>query len=169
VWKVRSAEPAFGRSRKDAGAIQMQGMWLRTKDSLMRNERIAFIAAPLDTRGGLEARRGRSCYISGHDANHYTRSNAGASIVNLKMHRHISRPIMALAMLTGLIAALASSAASAQGTPAQQAACQGDAMRLCGAYIPDPGRVHSCMVRQMRNLSLQCRAQLTRGRGKKHR
>jgi hypothetical protein len=91
------------------------------------------------------------------------RSNAGTSIVNIRMHRHISRPIMTLAMLTGLLAALASSPASAQGTPAQQAACQGDAVRLCGAFIPDAGRVRSCMVRQISALSPACRAQFGGG------
>jgi hypothetical protein len=100
-------------------------------------------------------------------ANRHTRNNARASIVNIIMFRRISRPVMMLVMATGMIAVLASSPALAQGTPAQQAACQGDAMRLCGAYIPDPGRVRSCMVSQIRNLSPGCRAQFSGG-GKKY-
>jgi hypothetical protein len=92
-----------------------------------------------------------------------------ALIVDIRMHRRISRPVMTLAVLSGLIGVLASSPASAQGTPAQQAACQGDAMRLCGAYIPDVGRVRSCMLGQTRNLSPACRAQFSGGGKKKYR
>jgi hypothetical protein len=95
------------------------------------------------------------------------RNKARASIVNIRMFRRISRPVMTLAMAAGVIAVLASSPASAQGTPAQQAACQGDAMRLCGAYIPDVGRIKSCMMSQVKNLSPGCRAQMGGG-GKKH-
>jgi hypothetical protein len=98
--------------------------------------------------------------------NHHPQHSKGL-IVNIRMFRRISRPVMTLAMATGVIAVLASSPASAQGTPAQQAACQGDAMRLCGAYIPDVGRIKSCMMSQVKNLSPGCRAQMGGG-GKKH-
>jgi hypothetical protein len=87
-------------------------------------------------------------------------------LVNITIFHRISRPLITLAVATAAMVALASSLASAQGTPAQQAACQGDAMRLCGAYIPDAGRVRSCMVRQISSLSPGCRAQFGGG-GKK--
>lgn len=95
-----------------------------------------------------------------------TCNNAKALIVNTRMFHRISRSIMTPAMAIGVIAVLSSSSASAQGTPEQQAACQGDAMRLCGAYIPDVGRIQSCMASQVKNLSPACRAQF-RGGGKK--
>jgi hypothetical protein len=88
-------------------------------------------------------------------------------VVSITIFHRISRPMITLTVVTAAMVALASSPASAQGTPAQQAACQGDAMRLCSAYIPDPGRVRSCMVRQVSSLSPGCRAQFGGG-GKKH-
>lgn len=87
--------------------------------------------------------------------------------MNTRLHRIISHPATTLTMLLGLIAALAASPASAQGTAAQQAACQGDAMRLCGAYIPDVARISACMSRQVANLSAACRAQF-HGGGRRH-
>jgi len=48
--------------------------------------------------------------------------------------------------------------AAAQGTPEQRAACEGDAQRLCGAYIPDVDRVRVCMAQHRRYLSPRCRA-----------
>jgi hypothetical protein len=53
---------------------------------------------------------------------------------------------------------------AAQGTPEQRAACEGDARRLCGQYIPDVNRITSCMVQMRRHLSPACRA--TMGTGK---
>ena len=43
-------------------------------------------------------------------------------------------------------------------TQEQQQLCTGDAMRLCGAEIPDVDRVTACMVRQRSQLSPGCRA-----------
>jgi hypothetical protein len=53
--------------------------------------------------------------------------------------------------------ALMSIPAAAQGTPEQRAACQGDAQRLCGQYIPDIGRITACMTQNRRYLSRGCR------------
>ncbi|WP_147028511.1 hypothetical protein [Methylobacterium oxalidis] len=52
-------------------------------------------------------------------------------------------------------------AASAQGTSAQQNACIPDVMRLCSAYIPDAGRITTCLRSQPHNLNTQCRAAVT--------
>jgi hypothetical protein len=43
-------------------------------------------------------------------------------------------------------------------TPEQQQACTGDAMRLCGAFVPDVDRITVCMIRNKSQLSPGCRA-----------
>lgn len=43
-------------------------------------------------------------------------------------------------------------------TQEQQQMCTGDAMRLCGAEIPDVDRVTACMIRQRALLSDACKA-----------
>jgi hypothetical protein len=55
--------------------------------------------------------------------------------------------------------------AMAQGTAQQQMACQSDAFRLCGQFIPDADSVKACMVKQIRNLSPDCRSQFSEGGG----
>jgi hypothetical protein len=50
-----------------------------------------------------------------------------------------------------------SPAASQDYTPEQQQACSGDAMRLCGAYIPDVDRITVCMIENKSQLSPGCR------------
>ena len=62
-------------------------------------------------------------------------------------------------MLTATIFALAALSTAAQAyTPEQEQMCAGDAMRLCGAEIPDVERVTACMVRQRAQLSDGCKA-----------
>jgi len=56
-----------------------------------------------------------------------------------------------------LMAVLAPAPAAAQGTPEQRAACEGDAMRLCSAHVPDVQRITACMSQNRRNLSPGCR------------
>ena len=48
--------------------------------------------------------------------------------------------------------------ASQAYTAEQQQMCTGDAVRLCGADIPDVDRVTACMVRQRALLSDGCKA-----------
>ena len=43
-------------------------------------------------------------------------------------------------------------------TPEQQQMCSGDAMRLCGEYIPDVDRITACMIRKYSQLSEGCQA-----------
>jgi hypothetical protein len=43
-------------------------------------------------------------------------------------------------------------------TPDQQQMCSGDAMRLCGEYIPDVDRITACMIRKYSQLSSGCQA-----------
>ena len=63
----------------------------------------------------------------------------------------------------GLILAMALSIstlpAAGQGySQEQQQACTPDAMRLCGAYIPDVDRITVCMIQNKSQLSPGCRA-----------
>jgi hypothetical protein len=69
--------------------------------------------------------------------------------------------ITGIAALFGL--ALAWSPAAAQGTPEQRAACEGDAMRLCGQY-QDVNQISACMKRQRAHVSTRCRAAMARQR-----
>jgi hypothetical protein len=72
-----------------------------------------------------------------------------------------------LLSITGITAlfglALACSQAAAQGTPEQRAACEGDAMRLCGQY-QDANQITACMKRQRAHVSTRCRAAMARQR-----
>jgi len=43
-------------------------------------------------------------------------------------------------------------------TPQQQQMCSGDAMRLCGEYIPDVDRITACMIEKYSSLSDGCKA-----------
>ena len=59
-----------------------------------------------------------------------------------------------------LATALAVSAWPAAGrayTPEKQQACSDDAMRLCGAFVPDVDRITACMVQNKSQLSPGCR------------
>lgn len=62
----------------------------------------------------------------------------------------------------GLMAAMALSVsllstASHAYTPEQQQACTGDALQLCGEFVPDVDRVTACMIRRRSQLSPGCR------------
>jgi hypothetical protein len=48
-------------------------------------------------------------------------------------------------------------AASRAYTPEQEQACSGDAMRLCGAFVPDVDRITVCMSQNKSQLSPGCR------------
>jgi hypothetical protein len=63
---------------------------------------------------------------------------------------------------SGLMPAIALSASLLAGaahayTPEQQQACMGDALQLCGEYVPDVDRVTVCMIRNRAQLSPGCR------------
>jgi hypothetical protein len=46
----------------------------------------------------------------------------------------------------------------------QSDACNGDALRLCGAYVPDHGKIHSCLIANKASLTPACRAMVTPAR-----
>ena len=69
-----------------------------------------------------------------------------------------SRNIQLGVMLATALSVSMWSAAGHAYTPEQQQACTGDAMRLCGAYIPDVDRITVCMIQRKSQLSPGCRA-----------
>jgi hypothetical protein len=71
---------------------------------------------------------------------------------------------MAAAHVVITFLVLAPLSAAAQGTPAQRAACEGDAHRLCERYVPDEARIRSCLIQYRRYLSPACRAAMEAGR-----
>jgi type II secretory pathway component PulL len=89
--------------------------------------------------------------------------------MGLRTHRLHWRPVAGLAALFGLALMLAPSPGAAQGTPEQRAACEGDAMRLCGDFVPDAQRITACMAQKRRLLSPRCRAVFDGGARKKTR
>jgi hypothetical protein len=74
-------------------------------------------------------------------------------------------------LVLGLALAAGSPAtpAAAQGTPAQRAACEQDAYRLCMEFIPDENRTANCLRRKRMSLSPACRALFTGRAGRKAR
>ena len=59
------------------------------------------------------------------------------------------------ALAIALFASILSNSAFAY-TPEQQQACTPDAMRLCGAYIPDVDQITACMIARRSQLSPEC-------------
>ena len=70
----------------------------------------------------------------------------GSKLNNGKL---LAATALALGLLTGSAYAY---------TPEQQQMCSGDAMRLCGEYIPDVDRITACMIRKYSQLSERCQA-----------
>jgi hypothetical protein len=58
--------------------------------------------------------------------------------------------------------------AGAQGSEEARQACTPDAMRLCSEFIPDAGRVKSCMLRKRGELSEACRSAMRGGARGRH-
>jgi hypothetical protein len=75
-----------------------------------------------------------------------------------------SSRIVLASLAAGFVCALLSVPAAAQGTPEQRAACQDDAQRLCGQFIPDVDRITACMVANRRYVSRRCRLSMEAGR-----
>ncbi len=69
------------------------------------------------------------------------------------MHRTAAKTIAAAALMLGMLST-ACHAYSAE----QEQLCTGDAMRLCGAEIPDVDRVTACMIRNRSQLSDGCKS-----------
>jgi hypothetical protein len=69
--------------------------------------------------------------------------------------RHGSFAVLAL-VLSGL-----STAAYAEFKPsaALRSACTGDALKLCGQYLPNMDKIQSCLLSKMSETSPKCRTQ----------
>ena len=80
-------------------------------------------------------------------------SERGSDMRSQRMVWHI-----AIAMAAGLAADGPASADENRGTPEQQMACTPDALRLCGQWIPDVGRITECLRQNTPQLSAPCRA-----------
>ena len=64
-----------------------------------------------------------------------------------------------LGLMLATALAVSTLPAAGQGySQEQQQACTPDAMRLCGAYIPDVDRITVCMIQNKSQLSPGCRA-----------
>jgi len=62
-----------------------------------------------------------------------------------------------LLVATAFVLSLLSTSSFAY-TPEQQQMCSGDAMRLCGEYIPDVNRITACMIDKYSALSDGCKS-----------
>jgi hypothetical protein len=80
------------------------------------------------------------------------------------------RPLAGAGLLLALGLALWASPAAAQRSDdvgmQNQNACQGDAQRLCNEFIPDRGKVASCLFKNRRQLTPGCRAEMGGGKAK---
>jgi hypothetical protein len=72
-----------------------------------------------------------------------------------------SGPAYCVVLGLALAAGLPATPAAAQGTPAQRAACEQDAYRLCMEFVPDEPRIANCLSRKRMSLSRACRALFT--------
>lgn len=64
-----------------------------------------------------------------------------------------------LGLMLAMALSISTLPAAGQGySQEQQQACTPDAMRLCGAYIPDVDRITVCMIQNKSQLSPGCRA-----------
>ena len=74
------------------------------------------------------------------------------------------KKLIAIAFVLTVISFCAPAPSSYAYTQQEQAACQDDAFRLCGQFVPDEQRVRACMVRNMSRLSPACRRMFQRGK-----
>ena len=79
--------------------------------------------------------------------------------MNVRNRRLVRQIILCAAVPASLaLGAMFASSPAAAYTEQQRAACEGDAMRICGAHVPDVDRITACMKANRRHLSAGCRA-----------
>jgi hypothetical protein len=61
-----------------------------------------------------------------------------------------------IALSSGLIVQTPAVSQEYRGTQEQQMACTPDVWRLCGAQVPDVGRIVACLRRNASQLSARC-------------
>lgn len=71
--------------------------------------------------------------------------------------RTMTSRLFAAWIAVGVLAAHGPNFAFAQGTEQQREACTPDALRLCGQFIPDAGKVEACLRNAGPKLSPPCR------------
>jgi hypothetical protein len=81
----------------------------------------------------------------------------------------MNRLIVASATTLAFALLIAPVPAGAQFSAAQQAACGGDAQRLCASSMASPGALSACMNRNASKVSAGCRAAMGGGGKKKKR
>jgi hypothetical protein len=69
-------------------------------------------------------------------------------------------------LAAALLGVLSSSTLGASAASADMA-CASDALRFCSADIPDQTRTKSCLLRNIRNLTPECRSQFREGRARR--
>jgi hypothetical protein len=69
-----------------------------------------------------------------------------------------------LAVTLCVLASSHAAEAQSTSTPAERAACQTDAFRLCTQAMPDRDRVRACLRQHMPRLNSLCRGALQRSR-----
>jgi hypothetical protein len=79
------------------------------------------------------------------------------------MSAHRSETFRLGLLVATMFALLVQPTTSRAYTQEEQAACSGDAFRLCGPEIPDVERVTACMVRNKSQLSPGCQVYFTPG------
>ena len=70
-------------------------------------------------------------------------------------------------LTAALFSVLLNTILCASGASADMA-CAGDALHFCAADISDQTRVKSCLLRNIRNLTPECRAQFREGRVRRY-
>lgn len=83
------------------------------------------------------------------------KAEEGIEMTHYSMNRARIGALLAAALALGLLAA--PTPAAAQGSAEQREACQGDAFRLCGEFIPNAQTTAACLFKKKRSLSPACR------------
>jgi hypothetical protein len=79
------------------------------------------------------------------------------------------RSLCRLALPVGALLICGLGWAGAQGVVDVRQACAPDAMRLCNDFIPDEGKVKTCMLAKRAQLSVECRTAMGGGHVGRHR
>ena len=84
------------------------------------------------------------------------KAEEGIEMTRYSMNRTRTGALVAAALVLGLLTA--TTPAAAQGSAEQREACQPDAFRLCGEFIPNAQTTAACLFKKKRSLSPACRA-----------
>ena len=79
----------------------------------------------------------------------------------------MNQVIIASVAMFGVVLLAVPEPAAAQFSAAQQAACGGDAQRLCSSSMADPKQLSACMNRNASKVSAGCKAAMGGGKKKK--